>query len=70
MLQATTIPIDYKTLYEASQLEVMQLKLRLAQLEKMVYGSRHERFVPDNGTVALDEPLPCLSDCTPPFHPR
>lgn len=52
MQQATTIPIDYKSLYEASQLQVMQLTLRIAQLEKMLFGSRHERFVPDNGAVA------------------
>ncbi len=52
MLQATTIPVDYKSLYEACQLEIAQLKLRLAQFEKMVFGSRHERFVPDNGIVA------------------
>lgn len=52
MQQATTIPVDYKSLYEAAQLQVMQLKLRVAQLEKMLFGSRHERFVPDNGAVA------------------
>lgn len=52
MQQTITIPVDYKSLYEASQLEIAQLKLRLAQLEKMIFGSRHERFVPDNGAVA------------------
>jgi len=59
MLQTTTIPVDYKSLYQASlqkleaaQLELQQLKLRMAQFEKMIFGSRHERFVPDNGTVA------------------
>lgn len=52
MQQATTIPVDYKSLSEALQLQVMQLTLRISQLEKMVFGSRHERFVPDNGAVA------------------
>lgn len=52
MQQAATITLDYKSLYEASQLQVMQLTLRIAQLEKMLFGSRHERFVPDNGAVA------------------
>lgn len=59
MIQAATISVDYKSLYEASQLElqasqlkVAELTLRVAQLEKMIFGSRHERFVPDNGTVA------------------
>src|SRR4028119_1614233 len=52
MQQAAIIPVDYKSLYEAAQIEIEQLKLRLAQFEKMVFGSRHERFVPDNGTIA------------------
>jgi transposase len=52
MQQATTIPVDYKSLSEALQLQVMQLTLRVGQLEKMLFGSRHERFVPDNGAVA------------------
>jgi transposase len=52
MQQATTRPVDYKSLSEALQLQVMQLTLRVGQLEKMLFGSRHERFVPDNGAVA------------------
>jgi transposase len=52
MQQAATIPVDYKSLYEASQLQVMQLTLRIAQLEKMLFGSRHERFIADSGAVA------------------
>ena len=52
MHQATTIPVDYKGLYEAAHLQVMQLTLRVAQLEKMLFGSRHERFVPDNAAMA------------------
>ena len=52
MQQNITIPLDYKSLYEAAQLQVMQLTLRVAQLEKMIFGSRHERFVPDNGAVS------------------
>ena len=52
MQQATTIPVDYKSLYEASQLQLMQLTLRIGQLEKILFGSRHERFVADNGVVA------------------
>ena len=53
MQQATTtIAVDYKSLSEALQLQVMQLTLRVAQLEKMIFGSRHERFVADNGAVA------------------
>ena len=52
MQQTIIIPVDYKSLYEASLFEIEQLKLQLAQLEKMVFGSRHERFVPDSAAVA------------------
>ncbi len=44
-MQAATAP-DYKSLYEQSQLEMLQLKQQLDQLKKMIFGSRHERFVP------------------------
>lgn len=36
---------DYKTLYEQSQAQLGILQHRLDQLEKMIFGSRHERFV-------------------------
>lgn len=38
--------IDYKSLYEQSQLRIIALEQQLAQLQKMIFGSRHERFVP------------------------
>jgi len=51
-MQATS-DIDYKVLYEQSQAEVAALKLltvelqrQLAQLQKMIFGTKHERFVP------------------------
>jgi transposase len=37
---------DYKERYEASELRVTQLEAELAQLKKMIFGSRQERFVP------------------------
>lgn len=44
---------DYKSLYEQSQthnstlqLQVFELTRQLDQLKKMIFGSRHERFVP------------------------
>ena len=44
---------DYKALYEQSQLQVLMLQHRLDQLEKMIFGSRHERFVaPAAGNTA------------------
>lgn len=44
MQQATSI--DYKQLYEQSQLQILLLSQQLDQLKKMIFGSRHERFVP------------------------
>lgn len=49
----TATSIDYKSLYEQKstaydqvQIELLYLKQQLDQLKKMIYGSRHERFVP------------------------
>ena len=42
----TAANIDYKPLYEQSQLEISELRNQLDQLKKMIFGSRHERFVP------------------------
>ena len=44
MQSATSI--DYKGLCETLQFEILQLKQQLDQLKKMIYGSRHERFIP------------------------
>jgi transposase len=51
-MQAATVK-DYKELYEASeqrneasQLRIAKLESELAQLKKMIFGSRQERFVP------------------------
>jgi transposase len=37
---------DYKQLYEHSQLRITALEQQLRQLQKMIFGSRQERFVP------------------------
>jgi len=42
----TTTSIDYKALYEQSQLDILQLKQQLQHLQKMIFGSKHERFIP------------------------
>jgi hypothetical protein len=44
-MQSATPP-DYKTLYGQSQLRIIALEQQLQQLQKMIFGSRHERFVP------------------------
>lgn len=46
-MQATP-SIDLNELCEALRLENLQLKQQIAQLQKMIFGSRHERFVPSN----------------------
>ncbi|MEJ7829965.1 MAG: IS66 family transposase [Segetibacter sp.] len=38
--------LDYKELYEQSKLQILSLTQQLDQLKKMIFGSRHERFVP------------------------
>jgi transposase len=45
--------VDYKALYEQShatnarlQMQVLQLSQQLAQLQKMIFGSKQERFIP------------------------
>lgn len=57
----STSGIDYKSLYEqkslaydALEITVAGLQQQLDQLKKMIFGSRHERFVPSNaGTSQL-----------------
>jgi transposase len=44
---ANTASPDYKELYEQSQLRIIALEQQLQQLQKMIFGSRHERFVPE-----------------------
>ena len=58
---------DYKSLYEQSQFEILQLKQQLAQLQKMIFGSRHERFIPAEPThpqLSLDIPTESAATAT------
>ena len=50
-----TVPqhTDYQVLYEQSQFEIAALKHQLDQLKKMIFGSKHERFVPLDNTISL-----------------
>jgi transposase len=44
-MQTTPEHTDYKVLYEDLQIKYTSLLLEIAQLKKMMYGSRHERFI-------------------------
>lgn len=46
-MQTPTIT-DYKSLYEDLQLKYDLVVHELEQLKKMIFGSRHERFIPSN----------------------
>src|SRR5687768_11406598 len=37
--------IDYKHLYDESQVRILSLEQQLKQLQKMIFASRHERYV-------------------------
>ena len=45
-MQEITTDIDYKALFEKAQLEIAFLKQELAQMKKIIFGSRNERFMP------------------------
>ena len=62
-----SVAIDYKSLYEQSQFEIIQLKQQLAQLQKMIFGSRHERFIPSDtnpSQLSLDIPVQAVAPGT------
>lgn len=51
---------DYKQLYEQSQLRITALEQQLQQLQKMIFGSRQERFIPSttgDSQLSLDIPI-------------
>lgn len=55
-MEPLTEHIDYKALYEQSQLDIMKLRQELDQLKKMIFGARQERFVangPDPAQLAM-----------------
>jgi len=71
-MQSTAEHIDYKALYEQLRQEaditIASLKLQLEQLRKMIFGSKHERFVANNDKDAnpqltLDLDLETIAAC-------
>src|SRR5215213_843249 len=69
-----TEDIDYKRLYdesqsryEASQIRIVSLERQLSQLQKMIFGSRHERFVPTDenpSQLSLDIVAESVAACS------
>lgn len=65
---------DYKSLYEQSQKQNSELQIaiaglqqQLAQLQKMIFGSRHERFVPTDigpSQLSLDMQAEAVASCS------
>ncbi len=65
MQSASTI--DYKSLYEQSQLRIIALEQQLHQLQKMIFGSRHERFIPSDANspqLSLNIQAEAVADCS------
>lgn len=44
--------VDYKLLYEQALQEIELLKIQLLQFQKLIFGSKHERFEPTNADTA------------------
>jgi len=40
--------LDYKTLYQESTLEIVSLRHEIANLKRMIFGSKSESFIPQN----------------------
>jgi transposase len=51
-MQEVATDIDYKSLCEKLQMENAFLKQELAQLKKIIFGSRHERFMPTDANAS------------------
>jgi len=59
--------IDYRSLYEQSQLRIVDLEQQLAQLQKMIFGSRQERFIPSDinpSQLVLDIQAEAVAACS------
>jgi len=57
-----TPDIDYKALYEEATVTIAMLKHRIDLLEKMLFGSKQERFVPTSPTTTSQLTLDLQAD--------
>ena len=66
----TAVPTDYESLcglYQQAQLEILQLKQQLQQLQKMMFSAGSERFfptAPDASQLSLDIQADTLAACS------
>ena len=59
--------IDYKVLYEQSALEAVSLKHEIANLKRLIFGSKNESFIPANGNpsqLTLDIQTDTVAACS------
>jgi transposase len=62
----TETSINYQSLYEALQLKYSALEQELAQLKKLIFGSKHERFVSSDSApsqLSLDIQAAAVAQC-------
>jgi transposase len=65
-MQAAITHTDYQSLYEQSQTEIAFLKHELAKLKQLIYGSKHERFIPSGSNpsqLILDIQVQQVAQC-------
>ncbi len=59
--------IDYKTLYEESSVEIVSLRNEIANLKRMIFGSKSESFIPENipsAQLSLDIQAEAIVTCS------
>jgi transposase len=61
--------IDYKEKYEVLYMEHINLRHELEQLKRLVFGSRHERFVPATPQEQLALGLEAARSSSQPISP-
>ena len=58
---------DYKSLYEESTLEIVSLKHEIANLKRIIFGSKSESFIPQNtasAQLSLDMQAEAFATCS------
>ena len=58
---------DYKSLYEESTLEIVSLKHEIANLKRIIFGSKSESFIPQNtasAQLSLDMQAEAVATCS------